>query len=83
MTPKRIALFNQILRRILAVGLVGLGLLGLFVALIVFFVAQNGGVAFTNTHVSYWQVLIPAGLAICFIVGAGFVWPRHGGANPA
>lgn len=72
---------DRVLRRTVAVGLVVVGLLGLFIAAIVFLVAQNGGLPFSQSHVSYWLVLAPGGPALSCLIGAGFVWPWHRTSN--
>ncbi len=65
---------DGVLRRALAVGLGVVGLLGLFVAAIVFLLAQASGIPFTPSHMSYWLVVIPGAPAVLCLIGAGFVW---------
>jgi hypothetical protein len=69
------------LRHAVAVGLAVAGLLGLFVTAIVILIAQNSGIPFTQSHVSYWLVLAPGGPAVSCLIGAGFVWPWHRTSN--
>jgi hypothetical protein len=57
-----------------------LALIGLGSALLtgfVLLVARNGGLPFSETHVSYWEALIPGVPAFGSLVGAWFVFPAH------
>ncbi len=72
---------DRVRRRVVAGGLAVAGLVGLFIAAIVFLIAQNGGLPFSQSHVSYWLVLVPGGPALSCLIGAGFVWPRRRNAN--
>ena len=74
---------DGVLRRAVAVGLAAAGLLGLFVAAIVFLIVQNSGLPFSQSHMSYWLVLAPGGPALVCLIGAGFVWPWHRTSNGA
>jgi hypothetical protein len=68
---------DRVRRRAVAFGLGVAGLLGLFVAAIVFLFVQNSGSPFPQNQLSYWLVLAPGGLALSCLIGAGFVWPWH------
>lgn len=74
---------DGVLRRAIAVGLAMAALLGLFVAAIVFLVAQISGIPFTQSHMNYWLVVVPGAPAVLCLVGAGFVWPWHRSSNGA
>jgi len=68
---------------VVAVGLGVAGLLGLFVAAIVFLFVQSSGSPFPQNQLSYWLVLAPGGLALSCLIGAGLVWPWRRTSNQA
>ena len=62
---------DRVPRRYVALGLVLLGFIGLFITAIVLLVAQNSGLPFSESHMSYWNALLPGvPTASCFIASA-------------
>lgn len=67
------------LRRYVALGLVLLGFVGVFITAVVLLVDQNSGLPFSESHMSYWNALLPGvPTASCFIAAAFvFAWPSR------
>jgi uncharacterized membrane protein len=74
---------DRVPRRYVALGLVLLGFVGLFVTAIVLLVAQNSGLPFSESPMSYWNALLPSvPTASCFIAAAFvFAWPTRSISN--